>query len=236
MTEPLFLSDAYLRETPGTVAMSGPEGIVLDASLFYAASGGQPGDTGRLDWDGGSVAVRDAVKGEGGAILLVPGEGALPAPGAAVRQVIDWERRHAHMRCHTALHLLSVVLPFPVTGGAVGEGRGRLDFDMAEPPGDLAAIEVALNDLVARDLLVTAEWVDEAVLDANPALVKTLSVKPPRGTGRLRLVRIGEGEGTVDLQPCGGTHVARTGEIGPLRLGKLEKKGRQNRRVSILLT
>lgn len=235
MTEPLFLTDAYRREAPARVVRASSDGIVLDASLFYAASGGQPGDCGQLDWAGGSLEVSDAAKREGGAILLVPGDGALPPEGVEVLQRIDWRRRHAHMRCHTALHLLSVVLPFPVTGGAVGEGKGRLDFDMAEPPGDLAAIEAALNDLVARDLPVSAEWVEEAVLDANPALVKTLSVKPPRGTGRVRLVRIGEGEGTVDLQPCGGTHVARTGEIGPLRLGKLEKKGRQNRRVGILL-
>lgn len=237
MTEPLFLSDPYLREAPGRVVAAGPQGIVLDASIFYAASGGQPGDTGSLEWAGRSLRVRDTVKGEGGSILLIPEEEALaPLPEMSVRQRIDWNRRHALMRCHTALHLLSVVLPFPVTGGAVGEGKGRLDFDMEEPPEDPTAIETALGDLVARDLAVTAEWVGEDVLDVNPALVKTMSVKPPRGSGLVRLVRIGEGAAMIDLQPCGGTHVRSTGEIGPVRLGRIEKKGRRNRRVTILLT
>ncbi len=235
MTRALFHEDAYRREAPGRVEAASGEGLVLDACLFYAASGGQPGDTGRIDWEGGSLRVADARKGEGGAILLVPGEGERPMPGAAVVQRIDWPRRHALMRCHTALHLLAAVLPFPVTGGAVGEGRGRLDFDLPEAP-DPGEVEARVNDLVARDLPVQAEWVEEAALDARPGLVRTLSVRPPRGAGRVRLVRIGEGEGTVDLQPCGGTHVARTGEVGPLRLGKVESKGRQNRRVTLLLT
>lgn len=236
MAEPLFHREPTRREAPARVLAASPEGVLLDDPLFYATSGGQPGDSGHLLWAGGRLEVTDAVKGEGGTVLLRPGEGALPPVGAELTQVLDWERRHAHMRCHTALHLLSVVLPFPVTGGAIAAGKGRLDFDMAEPPDDLPSLEARLNELVARDLPVSAEWVDEAVLDAQPSLVKTLSVAPPRGAGRIRLVRIGSGADSVDLQPCGGTHVARTGEIGPLRLGKLEKKGRQNRRVTILLT
>src|SRR5690606_16059764 len=145
--------------------------------------------------------------------------------GAEVLQRLDWPRRHRHMRMHTALHLLSVVLPYPVTGGQIGAEKGRLDFLMPEPPADPAAIEVALNALAARDLPVTTDWIDEADLDANPGLVKTMSVAPPRGAGRVRLIRIGTGEEQVDLQPCGGTHVARTGEIGALVLGKIENKG-----------
>jgi misacylated tRNA(Ala) deacylase len=136
---------------------------------------------------------------------------------------------------HTALHLLSVVIPLPVTGGQIGADRGRLDFDMADPPGDVAALEESLNALIQRDLAVGEEWITDEELAANPGLVKTMSVRPPMGQGRVRLVRIGDGETLVDLQPCGGTHVRRTGEIGRIEIGKIEKKGRQNRRVSIAL-
>jgi misacylated tRNA(Ala) deacylase len=181
--------------------------------------------------------VATTVKGEADEIVLVPAEGetARPPVGAEVVQTLDWARRHAHMRVHTALHLLSVVLPLPVTGGAIGEGKGRLDFDMPEAPGDKAALEAELNALVARDLPVSEDWITDAELAANPGLVKTMSVAPPTGAGRVRLVRIGARDAQVDLQPCGGTHVARTGEIGGLRLGKIEKKGRQNRRVTVHL-
>ena len=140
---------------------------------------------------------------------------------------------YAHMRMHTALHLLSAVLPRPVTGGAIGAEKGRLDFDMEAAPEDRATLEARLGELVAADLAVTAHWIDEAELDADPGLVKTLSVAPPRGAGRLRLIRIGTREVPVDRQPCGGTRVARTGEIGGLRLGKIEKKGARNRRVTL---
>jgi misacylated tRNA(Ala) deacylase len=238
MTEPLYLDNAYRRAAPGMVtAHTDRGGVVLDASLFYATGGGQPGDRGRLSWDGGEMAVATSVKGEApGEIVLVPAEGAaLPPVGTEVVQHLDWQTRHAHMRMHTALHLLSVVLPLPVTGGSVGAEKSRLDFAMDEPPEDKAALEEALNALVARDLAVTMDWITDAELEANPGLVKTMSVQPPRGAGRVRLVRIGTAEDQVDLQPCGGTHVARTGEIGRLRIGKIEKKGRLNRRVNIHL-
>jgi len=140
------------------------------------------------------------------------------------------------MRVHTALHLLSVAIPLPVSGGAISAEKGRLDFNMPEAPEDKTAIEAALNDLIAQDLEVSETWITDAELDANPALVKTMSVQPPRGAGKVRLVRIGAGDTQVDLQPCGGTHVARTGEIGAIRIGKIEKKGRQNRRVYLHLT
>jgi misacylated tRNA(Ala) deacylase len=204
----------------------------VDRSVFYPTGGGQPGDSGRIEWEGGALAIATAVKVEGGAVALVPAEPrAMPPVGAPVHLVLDWARRHRHMRVHTALHLLSVVIPLPVTGGQIGVDRGRLDFDMPDPPGDMAAVEAALNRLIDRDLAVTQEWITDAELAANPGLVKTMSVHPPVGQGRVRLVRIGQ----IDLQPCGGTHVARTGEIGRVEMGKIEKKGRVNRRVTISL-
>jgi len=237
MTETLFIEDAYAKTAVGRVAsLTVRGGIILDQTIFYATSGGQPGDGGRIVWDGGEAAIATAVKGEGGAIVLVPAEGsAAPPLGAEVRQEIDWDTRHRHMRVHTALHLLSVVVPLPVTGGSIGADKGRLDFDMPESPEDKDALEAELNALIARDLAVTTEWITDAELDGNPGLVKTMSVQPPRGAGRVRLVRIADSAGTVDLQPCGGTHVARTGEIGRVSLGKIEKKGKQNRRVYLHL-
>ena len=237
MTKLLFRKDAYQADAEATViAHTAEGGVVLDASLFYATGGGQPGDSGRISWEGGHAHVATTVKAEGDAIALVLAEAAdLPPVGARVEQVLDWDRRYAHMRVHTALHLLSVVIPLPVTGGSISEAKGRLDFNMPEAPEDKAALEEELNALIARDLPVGESWITEDELDAQPDLVKTMSVKPPRGAGQIRLIRIGEGADQVDLQPCGGTHVARTGEIGPVRLGKVEKKGRQNRRVSLHL-
>ena len=237
-TVPLFRDDAYLRDAPGLVTGRTPEGgVILDRTVFYPTGGGQPGDSGALVWGDRRLEIATAVKGEAGAIVLLPAEpAALPEPGQEVLQRLDWDRRHRHMRVHTALHLLSVCIPLPVTGGAIGTDRGRLDFDMPDPPGDLAAIEAQLQALVAADHPVTTDWIEEAELDANPGLVKTLSVQPPRGAGRIRLVRIGAGAGTVDLQPCGGTHVRSTAEIGGVALGRIEKKGRQNRRVTLVLT
>ncbi len=237
MTVLLFRDDAYRREAPARITGHTAEGgIVLDQSLFYPTGGGQPGDSGTLEWGGGRMVIATAARGEGRAVVLVPAEpAALPPPGAPVLQRLDWDRRYRHMRVHTALHLLSVVIPLPVTGGQIGEGKGRLDFDMPEPPHDVAALEERLNDLVARDLAVSGDWISDDELAANPGLVKTMSVAPPVGQGRVRLVRIGQGSGQVDLQPCGGTHVARTGEIGRITIGRIENKGRQNRRVTVLL-
>ena len=236
MTRLLFRDDPYLRTASASVIESGSDGIALDASLFYPQGGGQPGDSGLLRWAGGHCTIADTRKGPEDAVLLVPAEGAeLPPEGTPVAQELDWDRRFGHMRVHTALHLLSVVLPLPVTGGQIGAEKGRLDFMMPEPPEDRDAVEDALNALVQRDLPVSTRWVDETELDANPQLVKPMSVQPPRGAGRIRLVAIGEDRERIDLQPCGGTHVARTSEIGALRLGKIENKGRQNRRVHIHL-
>lgn len=237
MTDLLFRSDAYLREAEAVVTGHTAEGgILCDRTVFYATGGGQPGDSGLLVWEGGRLAIATAVKAEGGQVALVPAEpAAMPPLGTRVLQRLDWDRRHRHMRVHTALHLLSVVIPLPVTGGQIGAERGRLDFDMPDPPEDVQMLEDRLNALIGLDLPVTESWITDAELEANPGLVKTMSVMPPMGQGRVRLVRIGTGGTQVDLQPCGGTHVARTAEIGRVTIGKIEKKGRQNRRVSITL-
>ena len=238
MNDPLYLQDPYLREAPATVTAHTEEGgVIVDAPLFYPQGGGQPGDSGMLEWgEGHRLQIATTVKGDGGGSVLVPAEPSpLPAVGTDVMQVLDWDRRHKHMRIHTALHLLSVVVPLPVTGGQIAAGTGRLDFLMPEPPSDRDALEQALNDLVDRDLEVSERWITEAELDAKPDLVKTMSVQPPRGAGRIRLVRIGDAQQQIDLQPCGGTHVARTAEIGALRIDGIKNKGKQNRRISISL-
>ena len=234
MTEKLFLDDPRLRTAAATVVASAPEGIVLDRTVFYARSGGQPGDIGVLRWDGRETPIADTIKGEGETILHVPAPDApLPPAGATVEAEIDWERRHRLMRMHTAMHLLcSLIKGAAVTGGSVGADRSRLDFDLPNPP-PKEQIEAGLNALIEADHPVRIEWVEESVLDTNPDLVRTMSVAPPRGTGRLRLMRSGSDEAFVDLQPCGGTHVARTGEIGRVSVVKIENKGKQNRRIII---
>lgn len=234
MTTFLFRDDAYLATAEALVTRVNETGVTLDSTIFYATSGGQPGDTGRIVLlDGTILTVIGAVHPDGdkAAILhLIAADAPLPAVGDTVTLELDWERRHKLMRMHTALHLLSVVFPFPVTGGSVSEDKGRLDFDMPEVPADLGALEARLNEMVSAAYPVSTEWITDAEMAANPGLVKTMKVKPPVGQGRVRLVRIGD----IDLQPCGGTHVRSTEEIGPLRLGKIEKKGAINRRVSML--
>lgn len=237
MTELMFRDDAYAKEVVGKVtAITSEGGIVTNGTNFYPTAGGQPGDSGMLHWDGGEIEIATTVKGENDTVVLVPAEPAgLPSVGQKVTQILNWDRRYRHMRVHTALHLLSVVIPLPVSGGSISAEKGRLDFDMPDAPEDKAALERNLNRLIACDMAVTEEWITEAELDAQPDLVKTMSVQPPRGGGKIRLVRIGFGVETADLQPCGGTHVANTSEIGAVRLGKIEKKGRQNRRVYLHL-
>lgn len=237
MSEMLFRRDSYQREAQAKVIAHTMEGgVVLDGSIFYPKGGGQPGDSGHLRWDTQTMSIATAIKGDGDQIVLIPAEPqALPPVGAILVQELDWERRHKHMRVHTALHLLSVAVPFGVTGGSIGAGQGRLDFDMPEVPENREIIEQALQAFVEMDVVVSEEWIDQATLDASPELVKTLAVKPPRDARQIRLVRIGRGDDQIDLQPCGGTHVARTGEIGALRLGKIEKKGRMNRRIYLHL-
>ena len=234
MTERLYLLDAMLPATGATVLHVSPDGIILDRTVFYPRAGGQPGDSGRIAWASGTLDIIEARKGEGDAILHATAPNSpLPPPGTTVAASLDWHRRLLHMRMHTALHLLCALLPgVAVTGGQIGADRSRLDLDLPAAP-DKQALEAGFAALVAADYPVATEWVDESVLDTNPGLVRTLSVQPPRGTGRLRLVRIGTAETPVDLQPCGGTHVARTGLIGRVRVLKIENKGRQNRRITL---
>lgn len=233
MTEFVFRDDSYLHELAATITAVVDAGVILDRTIFYATSGGQPGDTGALRTSGGTlVPVTGAIHPDGDKTeivhLVAPDAGL--AVGDTVTAAIDFDTRLKLMRMHTALHLLSVAMPFPVTGGQVGAEKGRLDFDMPEVPADLAAIEAWLNDAIRADHMVTTQWITDAEMAANPGLIKTMKVKPPMGQGRVRLVRIGD----VDLQPCGGTHVRSTGEIGPVKLGKIEKKGAINRRVSLV--
>ncbi len=234
MTEALFRDDAYLRETPAKALFAEPRGIALDRTVFYPQGGGQPGDQGTLVLDdGATIAIVNTIyDADRATILHVPAEGVpLPRAGASVVARIDWDLRYKRMRAHTALHLLSVVLPYPVTGGSVGDAEGRLDFDSGEAVVEKAEVERRLNELIALNAAVSQRWITDEELAANPALIKTMSVKPPTGTGRVRLIAID----SFDLQPCGGTHVALTGEIGRASVTQIEKKGKINRRVRIAL-
>ncbi len=211
---------------------AGERGIQLDRTVFYAAGGGQPGDRGKLVLpDGSEIEIVDTRKGdEVGSVVHVPGSPISGSVvGSEVTAIIDWERRYRLMRMHTCMHLLSVVIPADVTGGAIRDGSGRLDFDLPQPLQEKEHLTRELNRLVEKDLPVTTIWVTDEELAARPDLVKTMSVKPPSGHGRVRLLAIGD----VDLQACGGTHVSRTGEIGPVVITKTEKKGRRNRRVNV---
>ena len=232
-TDLVFRADPYATTVDARVLAHDEKGIILDRTVFYATSGGQPGDNGHLTRsDGTTLALTTAVFVDPAKTIIAhvpaPG-GVLPAIGETVTLTIDWAPRHRRMRMHTALHLLSVVLPYPVTGGAIGEADSRLDFDIPDAGLDKDAITEKLNDLIGKDAEVTDRLISEAELDANPGLVKTMSVQPPRGTGTIRLVEIAG----LDLQPCGGTHVRRTGEIGRMVVTQIEKKGKQNRRVRV---
>ena len=235
MTLPLFGEDAYLKEAPAKIiALSGENGVILDRSIYYPTGGGQPGDTGSIVVNGDTFSVEETIKGENGNIILLLADGLSSLNiGDPVTQFLNWDMRYAHMKVHTALHLLSVVIPLPVTGGAITALKGRLDFNMPEAIENKDELTDKLNELISADYEITESWISDEELDANPGLVKTMSVKPPTGAGRVRLVRIGNEDAQIDLQPCGGTHVKRTSEIGMMHLGKMQKKGQLNRRVNI---
>jgi misacylated tRNA(Ala) deacylase len=240
--ECLFRDDSYLKSCDArVVAITEQGGIVLDRTVFYATSGGQPGDTGTLTTAGGvtvpiaTAVYTDAAKSEIAHTLAQD----VPAPNAptlkvgdAVTVAVDWDKRYARMRMHTALHLLSAALPYAVTGGSVGESESRLDFDIPEAGLDKDAITTQVNAMIGGNAAVSSRWISDAELEANPGLVKTMSVKPPMGTGRVRLIEIAG----LDLQPCGGTHVKNVSEIGKVQVTQIEKKGKLNRRVRIALT
>ena len=230
-TEPLFRIDPYARSCEARICAAASDAVRLDRTVFYPEGGGQPGDTGVLRAeDGTETVVVGTRKGEDtdDILHLIGPDAVSPAPGTRVTAELDWERRHRHMRMHTCLHLLSAVIDAPVTGGQLTAEKGRLDFDL-DVKLEKAAVEEELNALIARDLPVAPRWISDDALAAQPELVKTMRVKPPTGHGRVRLIDV---EG-VDLQPCGGTHVARTGEIGPVIVRKIESKGRHNRRVTL---
>jgi misacylated tRNA(Ala) deacylase len=233
--EQIFREDAYEKSCEATVLAADENGIRLDRTVFYPMGGGQPGDRGRLRLaasdGGGEVAIVDTRKGdEPEEVLHIAPEGAaLPAPGARVTAEIDWERRYRLMRMHTCLHLLCAVIPGEVTGGQISDGKGRLDFNLPDTKPEKEQVAAALNRLIEENHEVLPRWISDQELESNPGLVRTMSVKPPMGTGSVRVLDIAG----VDLQPCGGTHVRHTGEIGRVKVAKIESKGRQNRRVVI---
>lgn len=231
MTEELFREDSYLRECEAAVTAVEPGKVFLDRTVFYPTGGGQPGDSGVLILpDGTELAIVDTVKDERGIAHLCDEQAALPAAGASVTARIDWDRRYRHMRMHSLLHLVCAVVPCKITGAQVGADRSRIDFDTGEETLDKDRITAELNGLIEKDLPLSHRWIADKELDDNPDLVRTMSVQPPRGGGRIRLMEV---EG-IDLQPCGGTHVGRTGEIGPVAVSKIENKGKRNRRVNVV--
>ena len=234
-TQLLYRDDAY-RQTGNSkvVAINDRGGIIVDGTVFYAAAGGQPGDKGTLSFKGNSIPIATAVYDEAKNVVHVPAQsGALPDPGTDVELALDWAIRYRNMRAHTLMHLLCATVPFPVTGGAVTEDGGRIDFDIPKDQvPDKGEVAERINALIAADHPVSFRWISDAEMEANPHLIRTMSVKPPMGTGRVRLVAIGP-DGSVDLQPCGGTHVRSTGEIGPIVVAGVESKGKQNRRIRL---
>ena len=233
-TIPLYSQDAYQQECEATIlAITERNGIILDQSIFYPTGGGQPGDAGQLIADGKSVDILTTVKDrESGELIHVAGEGDIPFQvGDKVTAKINWETRYKHMRMHTMLHLLCAVIPCGVTGGQVGADKSRLDFDLGEFEVDKEQITEDLNKLISENHPVTTQWITDEELDNSPDLVRTMSVQPPRGVGKVRLLKIGE---SVDLQPCGGTHVKNTGEIGKMLVSNIKSKGKRNRRINIV--
>ncbi|MCY4591370.1 MAG: alanyl-tRNA editing protein [Alphaproteobacteria bacterium] len=233
MTDELFRTDSYLRTCTARVVAATGAGVVLDRTVFYPTGGGQPGDTGILTTkDGKRLQVSDTRKGPDGILHVVEDITGLPAAGEEITAEIDWDRRHVHMRVHTAMHVLCSLVDGAVTGGSIGAGRGRIDFDIPGERPDKQQLTDRMMQVIEANEQVGISWITDADLAANPDLVRTMSVKPPSGSGRVRMIRIGAG---VDFQPCGGTHVAATGEIGPVSVAKIENKGRRNRRISFVL-
>ncbi|WP_020591849.1 alanyl-tRNA editing protein [Kiloniella laminariae] len=231
--ELLFYKDAYLKSCHATITYAQDGIIRLDKTIFYPTGGGQPGDRGWIETETGDrVEIIEARKGENheDIILVLKENVPLPAVGSSITAELDWEYRYGHMKIHSCLHLLCASVVGDVTGGQISANKGRLDFNLPDTQIDKESLEASINRLIAEDHPITQDWISDQELDTNPTLVRTMSVKPPRGSGKIRLVRIGE---TVDLQPCGGTHVKSTGEIGPVRIGKIENKGKQNRRINL---
>jgi misacylated tRNA(Ala) deacylase len=233
-TELLFRDDAYLRTASATVVEVSARGIILNRTIFYPLGGGQAGDTGTMTRDNGEMLpIADTRKGEVmGQVLHVPAPGAtLPTAGETLQLAIEWDRRYALMRLHTALHVMSCVVVAPVTGGNISSDKARLDFDIDMSLLDAGRIEAGTNELIARAVDTETVWITDEELDRRPELVKTMSVQPPRGAGRVRLLKIPG----IDLQPCGGTHVKNIGEIRSIRVSRIRSEGKRNKRVEIVL-
>ena len=232
MVEELFRQDAYLKEADAIVTAQEERGVRLDRTIFYPTGGGQPGDTGVMRWDGGEAKIVESLKADGGDVLhvLAP-EAPKPPVGAKVHVTLDWDRRYKHMRMHTAMHVMSSIIKGSVTGGQVGAEKSRLDFNLEGDVPTKEWVTEEINKILSTDHPVAAQWITDEEMNSRPELVKTMSVRPPMGAGRVRLLAI---EG-VDLQACGGTHVARTAEIGRVECTKVENKGKMNRRFIIAL-
>jgi misacylated tRNA(Ala) deacylase len=236
MTALLFRDDAYQKSCLAeVVGINERGGILTDQTVFYATAGGQPGDKGVMTWSGTAIGIATTVYDEQKNVVHVPIEGAtLPTIGDQVELQLDWAHRRKIMRCHTMMHLLCAAVPFPVTGSSITEDGGRIDFDIPEgQTPEKEALQNKINAWISENHAVTTRWITDEELDANPDIVRTMFVKPPRGTGRVRLVMIGDGK--VDMQPCGGTHVLATGEIGAIAVQKIENKGKINRRIRLVL-
>ena len=228
----LFEENAYIKEFKAKIININIEEktIELDNTAFYARSGGQPGDIGEIIAENQNIEVKDTIKRDNKIINIINKTENLDK-GIGIIGKIDWEKRYKHMKMHSALHLMCSVIPLGVTGGQIGYEKSRLDFNDPDKKINKEEIEEKINSLVKDDYEITSEIIDSQILDEQPELVRTMSVKPPQIDGKIRLIKIGN----VDLQPCGGTHVKSTAEIGSIKIGKIENKGRMNRRVNILL-
>jgi misacylated tRNA(Ala) deacylase len=233
MTEELFREDSYLKSCEATVVAVNADGVVLDRTVFYPEGGGQPGDAGSFKLvDGRELVVVNTRKGGEGITHVLDENTSPPAVGDTLTAEIDWDRRYLHMRIHTALHVLCAHVEGAVTGGSIGAGKGRLDFDIPGERPDKETLTQMLMEVVNADHPLTISSISDEELESNPDLVRTMSVKPPTGAGKVRMVRVGD---AVDFQPCGGTHLRSTGEIGAIAVGKIENKGKQNRRINVVL-
>ena len=227
----LFIEDPYLKEFDAKILNINLNQITLDQTAFYARSGGQPGDVGQLTINGNTINIIDTIKDQENNIIHIAENNIELAIGEKIQGTINWNKRYKHMRMHSALHLLCSVIPLDVTGGQIGYDKSRLDFNAQDYKIEKEEIEYKINSLVKEDHEISYQWITNYDLEQQPELVRTMSVKPPKINGKIRLVKIGN----VDLQPCGGTHVKSTAEIGKIKIGKIENKGKMNRRVNLLI-
>ena len=229
-TEKLYINDSYLNSYESNILEASENYIILDKTVFYAASGGQPGDTGKLIIDQNEIEVIDTVY-DGDFIKHIVNENKNLKQYKKAKCLINWQKRYSLMKVHSCLHLLCALIKSPVTGGSINIDRGRLDFDLEEKP-DKEKLSNDLQSLINNNYNITSSWISDDELDKNPNLIRTMSVKPPRGSGKIRMIKIGD---NIDYQPCGGTHVKNTSEIGNTEIIKIENKGKRNKRIIVSL-